>query len=812
MFHSLLFSVTLLLAAPSTVPPRIHQVQVEGNVRVAALTITRQVASKPDMLFDAVRLEADIKTLHEMGYFSQVEAETQAAADRQVDIVFHVREYPYVSSFAVDGGGDALQKQILDMLRDKKLEIKPATPFRPSQANQVAVLVRDFLRVRKYPNADARVTSSGEGNWVRVLLSIWLGRKIGVGQVLFTGNESIRASELIKQMQYSRPPTLVGRFKGQGGYSSFELASDLDRIRRYYQSKGFATASVAKPEVEAFNSSVSWPLKLITGADPVKLQVRIRVIEGEKYQLTGIRLEGDAKAASSEVSDLMRNLHPPCQYDISLLDSTRQKLVDTLGHHGYALAKVELEQAVDDVSHTVKVVYRIDPGDPTVVGRISFDGNKRIPDKFLRRQLRAMEGDVYDSRKLDESIVRLNKSELVQEVQRSDAALQFDEELNAVDIVFKVKEKDRQGIYGTGGTGGIGGGYLGVLYTAFNLLRLGETLSLEMDGGAAQSNMLLNIVGNHFLGSYFSLALSGFNRFTNFNVSSIVPGPENVVRLLGRRTTGGGLSGAYPLTRKIRVGMAFDVARERITGDLESGDVPTTNAFIRSDVTPFFSLDSTHGTGAATRGYQFSAGYGWSGPDLLRSIDSTHETIQFATYLNDPISKGRNSFAFRLQAGAMHPKSGLPLLLEERSYPGDEVVRGFHPGGLTPWAYVDGLSSPTLVPAGADTVAGLSAEYRVPLSGPLSGVGFADFGWTHLNPARGAQFYPGATLIDATNGLWRASVGWEFRLQLPMIRQPARLIFSWNPLRLNTFLKGSVSPLRLADPSHTIRFALGNIF
>ena len=813
MFYLLFFSATLLLGPPATtVPQRIRQVQVEGNMRIPALTIIREVASKPDTVFDAAKLEADVKTLHQMGFFSQVEAESKAAADRQVDILFRVREYPFVSSFVIDGGGEALQAQIRDLLRERKLEIKPATPFRPSQANRVAVLVRDYLRVRKYPNADAQVTSSGEGTSVRVLLSIWLGRKIEVGRVLFTGNDSIPAGQLVKQMQYSRPPTLIGRFKGQGGYVSFELASDVERIRRYYQSNGFATVSVGKPEVEAFNSSVSWPLRLIRGVDPVKLRIWIPIVEGSKYQLTAVRLEGDAKAASADAADMMRALHAPCPYDISLLDNTRQKLVDVLGHHGYALAKVELGQAVNDVSHTVEVVYRIDPGDPAVVGKISFEGNKRVPDKFLRRELRAMEGDVYDSYKLDQSVERLNKSELVQNLQRSDVDLQFDEERNAVDIIFKVKERDRQGIYGTGGTGGIGGGYLGILYTAFNLLRLGETLSLELDGGAAQSNVLLDIVGNHFLGSYFSLALSGFHRFTDFNVASIVPGPQDVVRVLRRRTTGMGLSGAYPITRKVRVGMAFNIARDSITGDLQPGDVPATSPFIRSDVTPFFVLDSIHGTGAAARGYQFSAGYGWSGPGLLRSIDSTHESAQLATYIRDPISKGRNSFAFRIQASAMHPSTGLPLLLEQRSYPGDEVVRGFPQGGLTPWAYVGDSSSPTLVPAGADTVLGLSAEYRVPMSGPLSGVGFADFGWTHLNPARGTQFYPGATLISATNGLLRASVGGELRLQLPMIRQPARLIFSWNPLRLDTLLKGSTSPLRLADPAHTIRFALGNIF
>jgi hypothetical protein len=47
------------------------------------------------------------------------------------------------------------------------------------------------------------------------------------------------------------------------------------------------------------------------------------------------------------------------------------------------------------------------------------------------------------------------------------------------------------------------------------------------------------------------------------------------------------------------------------------------------------------------------------------------------------------------------------------------------------------------------------------------------------------------------------------RMQLPLIRQPARVIFAWNPLRLHTLLQTDSAPLRIADPRGAIRFALG---
>jgi outer membrane protein assembly factor BamA len=256
--------------------------------------------------------------------------------------------------------------------------------------------------------------------------------------------------------------------------------------------------------------------------------------------------------------------------------------------------------------------------------------------------------------------------------------------------------------------------------------------------------------------------------------------------------------------------MGFDLSRDSIEGEL----VPAAAAgsFLRSQVNPFFSLDSTRGSGPDRRGYRIGGGYGFSGPAFMKAIDSTYQTGDFASYVRDPLSNGRNTFAFHLQGTAAHPRSGIPLLMERRFYPGNEIVRGFSSGGLSPWAVTGTESTAKLVPAGADTVLGFSAEYRFPIRGPLSGAGFLDLGWSHLNPDRTAQFFPGSKLVEITNGILRASLGGELRMQLPIVHQTGRVIFSWNPLRLDTLLQKGGSPLRLIDPAHSIRFALGNIF
>jgi outer membrane protein assembly factor BamA len=111
-------------------------------------------------------------------------------------------------------------------------------------------------------------------------------------------------------------------------------------------------------------------------------------MEGIRYTLASLRLEGNPKSASAEVNNILVTVHTPQDYNFALLEEKRQRISDALGHHGYALARVQLEQTPNDEDRTIHAVYKIKAGSPILIGRIDFKGNKRIPDKFLRRELR----------------------------------------------------------------------------------------------------------------------------------------------------------------------------------------------------------------------------------------------------------------------------------------------------------------------------------------------------------------------------------------------------------------------------------------
>ncbi len=807
------FSACGLIAAPlhASPEPVVRYIKVEGNLRVPAATILHHIKLSPGNPFDSLTAQKSLEKLQSLGIFEYIEVDTREAGENRIDAIFRVKELPFVSAFVLEGLSGNLEEQVREYLRKEKLEIIPSRPYGPALAHKAARAVRLFLQARKYPQASVELLEERRGSQARVVLRVHRGPRLQVDDAIFDGNTSLTKDELHKQMRHVRAPSLWNRWSQAGAYVPEDLAADLESIRRYYRSRGYAAVKIGPPDVKVRTFSAKRWLPLPIGSkEEEKLIVRIPIEEGPRFRLASIRAEGDAKGVTSKILALLGTIQAPCQYDSALLENIRQKIVAALGRHGYALARVRLDERTVEGLDEIHAVYTIDAGEPVEVGVIRFEGNLHLPEKFLRRELVTKEAEIFDSFKLDESIDRLNRSNLIRELRRTDVALDLDEDRNALDITFKLKEKDRQGFYATGGTGGIAGGYLGVIYTAFNLLGLGEVLTLELDGGAAQSNILVDLVGSRFLGSPFALALSGFHRYTNLNIASLVPGPDSLLSVFRRRSAGFGLSGGYTVRRTSQLGLGYQVEREYSSGSAEGGVTPTeTAAIIRGELMPSFVFDSTNSTGTRARGTRLTVSHALTGSALLGVVKADRPSFSFGQYMDDPWTSGRNAFAFRLHGGAVRARGQNSLPLDQRFFPGNEVVRGFRRGSLSPWIQVPENGLESLRPAGADTVLGFSAEYRVPLRGALSGAAFVDLGWSRMELGSSEQTDKSARLVEETNRLLRASVGGELRLQLPVIRQPARLIFAWNPLRLDRVLEGASSPVRLTDPRSAIRFALG---
>ncbi len=790
----------------------IRSVSLRGNLRMRPEAVVHQMSSAPGTIFDSARVSDDIRRLHGLGVFSSIEISSVPVSEGQVDLLVDVRERPFVSFFSIEGVNETQESRIRMLLKDRELEFRPAAPYDPARAALVVRTVRSFLADHGYPMADVRILMEDKGSVAGIRVDVRAGRKLKVGKITFSGNKAISTEELISQMHHTPPARWWELWSATGRYTSETLTADLGRVRQYYRSQGYADVKLGTPSVVATKSSPPWwPLSRFAGNRP-KLTVNIPLSEGHRYTLRSVEVEGDAGAAAGPIRSIAGGLRSAGRYDSSILQTARQKMLDALGCGGYASGRVELNESIDPLEQAVHAGFKVDAGRPFVIGRIDFFGNERLPDRLMRRELRVAEGQVFDSARLSESIERLNGSGLIEPMRREDVEVQVDTAAGKADIVLRLREKPARAVYGTGGTGGAAGGYLGILYTAFNLLGLGEKLTLELDGGASQSNVLLDLAGRHFLGTPFSFGLSLFRRLSGVNVAGIVPDAADLVSIFRERRTGLQLTGSYSLTRKLRAGASLLAEYRSVENGGTSKAQAAGHGRVGSELGSTILLDSTSGAGSEIKGFRLLLGNSISHGGFLGSPETAAGWVSFTGYLDDSTSRRRSSFAFALNLSGIRPLGGRQLDSDRREYLGGEVLRGFPRGGLSSWALRPEAGSWALKPVGSDTLAAVSCEYRVPINGPLSGAAFFDLGWTGLDRANEAPEEDAQHLLEATSGLVRASMGGEVRVDLPLIRQPGRLIFAWNPLRLDRLVSVGGSAQRLADPRGMVRFALGGVY
>ena len=96
--------------------------------------------------------------------------------------------------------------------------------------------------------------------------------------------------------------------------------------------------------------------------------------------------------------------------------------------------------------------------------RIDFSGNTTTRDKVIRREMLLDEGDMFNNRLWELSILRLNQLGYFEQLKAEEAAdIKRDTQTNTVDITLKVEGARQELDQLNGGVSGIAGSFVGLL-------------------------------------------------------------------------------------------------------------------------------------------------------------------------------------------------------------------------------------------------------------------------------------------------------------------------------------------------------------
>ena len=673
----------------------VRDIRVEGVQRTEPGTIFSYLPIRVGDRFDPERGTQAIRALYASGLFKDVRLEVDGDV-----LVVVVDERPAISAIDLTGVTEFERDQVLKSLRD--VGLAEGRIFDRSVLERAEQELRRQYLSRGLYGVDVKTTVTPiERNRVNVSIAAVEGEVSRIRSITFTGNTVFSDGVLRSQMELSTPNWLSWYTK-RDQYSRQKLSADLETVRSYYLNRGYLDFKIDSVQV-----SIS--------PDKRDIFVSVNVSEGERYNVSGIKLTGELLGLDEELQPLI-DVKAGDVFSAERMNAIAKRITDRMSTLGYAFASANPIPEADREKRQVAFTIVVDPGRRVYVRRVNIAGNNRTRDEVIRREVRQYESAWFDSDRVRLSRDRIDRLGFFESVTVDTPAVPTAPD--QVDVNVTVKERATGNIQVGAGYSSAEGLVLSGGIAQQNLFGSGNALSLEINTSKANRIIALAHTDPYVTPEGISRSIELFDRKSDL--------AELGLSSVGYSTLGGGVVFGVPFTEFDRV--FFGLRYERTDIDLTPFSPLRYVQYVeqfgeKSDslaLTTGWSRDDRDNLLVPTRGrYQRVFGeVGLPGMDL----QYYRLTYQFQQYF---ALFPRVTLAFNGELGYGDGYSGDPYPFFKNYYVGGiGSVRGFESGSLGP-RDIDGS------PLGGTRRINFSFEAYVPIPGAdrtLRGLAFVDGG------------------------------------------------------------------------------------
>jgi len=765
--------------------PVVRAILVEGNRRVEVDAIKAAVGTKVGQPLDRKKVQADVRALMKLGFFSDVVVEERGEKEG-VTLVFKVTERPTVQSTRIEGNDELSADDLKDTIEVKAFAVLDVTAVRKS----VRKIQEKYVDKGFYLAEASYRLEDKPDNQVVVVFVVNENAKVQVKQIRFLGNAHITKDDIAPYMQTQEGGYLAFLTSG-GTYKEEAFQRDLQSIQAVYLEHGYVNAKVNKPSIQL-------------SPDKKFMYVTIQVEEGEQFAIGKVDFSGELLERKPLLQELLQS-HPGDVFQRSRVGHDLFAVGDVYRDLGYAYVNVTPVTNLDLKARTLDLTFDVQPGQKVTFERIEIAGNTKTRDKVIRRELRIYEGELYGATPIKVSKQRVTALGYFETVEITTRKGSADDKIVAT---VEVKEKST-------GTFQIGAGFSS--YESFiltgqisqnNFFGWGQTISLQVQWSALRQLGQIQFVEPYFFDTKWTFAFDLYatdSYYSNFT----------------RKARGGSMTWGYELSgldwlwpwashlEDIRVFGTYTNEFVRVTSAVQ--DLLLYNRF-RSGTTSSLRLslqwDKRDNRLFPTAGYFVSLSGEYAPPFLAPTSVFGQNVNLFSRYTVDlrwykPIAGGL-VFRTRLNAGAIFAwDQNHPVPISELYYLGGiNSVRGYRLFDLAPRTTVGSAPSPdaplrTLAIGGnKQLVLNFELEYPFLEKLGIRGVIFFDMG---------NAFGPGKWSDPAVSLSLYKSWGFGFRWFSPI----GPLRFEWGiPLNRR---RDKASGVWL-DQALDFQFTIGNFF
>jgi outer membrane protein insertion porin family len=380
----------------------------------------------------------------------------------------------------------------------KEVGIAEGRPFDKALADKAEQeLKRQYITRSLYGAEVVTTVTPVERNRVKLTFTISEGGPSKIKEIRITGNQAFSEDTLKDQFNLDVGGWLSWYTKSDR-YSRTKLNADLETLRSYYLSRGYLEFRVDSTQVAI-------------SADKQDISIAINVTEGERFVVSGVKLEGNFLGKEDEFKALVKiGLGQP--YNAETVTETTKAFTDYFGKFGFAFARVDARPEIDRLNNRVSFVLQAEPSRRAYVRRINVAGNNRTRDEVIRREFRQLEAAWYDGDKIKLSRDRVDRLGFFTEVNID--TQEVPATTDQVDLTINVVEKPT-------GSVSLGAGFSSTEKVALsfgirqeNAFGSGNYLATEVNTSRYNRTIVVSTTDPYFTQDGISRTIDVFHRTT----------------------------------------------------------------------------------------------------------------------------------------------------------------------------------------------------------------------------------------------------------------------------------------------------------
>ena len=360
------------------------------------------------------------------GLFAQAQIKVSKIYGDEAWITIALRTHPRISEINYYGMKKGEKEDI-----QERLQLMKGNQITQNIVNRAEAIIKKYYSEKGFGNADVKVSLREDlsaKNDMIVDIKVDKHEKVKVHKIYIDGNVVFSDNAVKGAMKKTNEKAPLKNLFKQKKFVEQEYHDDLNRIIEKYNEKGYRDAKIVSDSVVQYDAKT--------------VDVYITLEEGRKYYISDISWVGNTVFTTDQLNTIL-GITPGEVYNQKLLNKRTTDDDDAISNlymdRGYLFYQlVPIEKNV--VGDSIDLELRMFEGPQARINKVVINGNDRLYEKCIRRELRVRPGELFSKNDLMRSAREIAQTGHF-DPESMDIRPEPNEENGTVDIIFNLESK-----------------------------------------------------------------------------------------------------------------------------------------------------------------------------------------------------------------------------------------------------------------------------------------------------------------------------------------------------------------------------------